>query len=66
VKVVDPHGFVLGGGVSSGGDYYVDLVRSALADALAGYPNVVVRLAELGGDAGVIGAAAVAAVDAAR
>jgi glucokinase len=63
VKVVDPHGFVLGGGVVSGGDFYVDRVRRALALALDGYPSAEVRLAELGGDAGVIGAAAVAEVE---
>jgi glucokinase len=61
VKVVDPHGFVLGGGVTSDGDFYLERVRAALAAALQGYPAVEVRLAELGGDAGVIGAATVAA-----
>jgi glucokinase len=60
VKVVDPHGFVLGGGVVTGSAFYLDLVRSALAEAQSGYPTPVVRPAELGGDAGVIGAAAVA------
>jgi glucokinase len=65
VKVVDPHGFVLGGGVATGGDFYLDLVRAAVAEAVDGYPSVVVRVAELGADAGVIGAAAVAEVDAA-
>lgn len=60
VKVVDPAGFVLGGGLTSVGPYYLDRVRAALADALVGYPQPVVRVAELGGDAGVIGAAAVA------
>jgi glucokinase len=60
VKVVDPHGFVLGGGLTAGGDVYVDRVRRALEEALAGYPRPDVRLAELGPEAGVIGAAAVA------
>ncbi|CAN5684556.1 glucokinase [soil metagenome] len=60
VKVVDPHGFVLGGGVATGSAFYLELVREALAKASAGYPEIVIRLAELGGDAGVIGAAAVA------
>jgi glucokinase len=64
VKVVDPHGFVLGGGVATGGDFYLGLVRSAVETALSGYPSVLVRLAELGGDAGVIGAAAVAEAEA--
>jgi glucokinase len=61
VKVVDPAGFVLGGGMVGVGPFYLDRVRAALAAALAGYPPAVVRVAELGGDAGVIGAAAVAA-----
>jgi len=60
VKVVDPAGFVLGGGMVAVGDFYLDRVRAALAEALVGYPPAVVRVAELGGDAGVIGAAAVA------
>lgn len=60
VKVVDPHAFVLGGGLTSAGDFYLERVRRALADALVGYPAVEIRVAELGTDAGVIGAAAVA------
>lgn len=61
VKVVDPHGFVLGGGMMAVGDFYLDRVRDAFAKALAGYEMPLLRPAELGGDAGVIGAAAVAA-----
>jgi glucokinase len=60
VKVVDPAGFVLGGGMIAVGPFYLDRVRSSLEAALQGYPTPVVRVAELGGDAGVIGAAAVA------
>jgi glucokinase len=60
VKVVDPAGFVLGGGMVAVGAFYLDRVRSALEAALQGYPMPIVRVAELGGDAGVIGAAAVA------
>ena len=61
VKAVDPAGFVLGGGMVSGGpSYYLDRVYHAFEAALEGYPRPVLRLAELGGDAGVIGAAAVA------
>jgi glucokinase len=63
VKVVDPHGFVLGGGVTGGGDFYVERVRAALSAATAGYPQPHVRVAELGEDAGVIGAATVAAFE---
>jgi glucokinase len=60
VKVVDPAGFVLGGGMVAVGPFYLDRIRAALDAALEGYPRAVVRVAELGGDAGVIGAAAVA------
>ena len=60
VKVVDPAGFVLGGGLIRVGAFYLDRVRAALDEALVGYPPAVMRIAELGGDAGVIGAAAVA------
>jgi glucokinase len=61
VKVIDPAGLVLGGGLSSIGPFYLDRVRDALEAALIGYPRPSVRVAQLGGDAGVIGAAAVAA-----
>ena len=60
VKVVDPAGFVVGGGLTSVGDFYLDRVRAALAGALVGYPAVEIRVAELGRDGGVVGAAAVA------
>jgi glucokinase len=60
VKVVDPAGFVLGGGMVAVGPFYLDRIRAALDAALEGYPPATVRVAELGGDAGVIGAAAVA------
>jgi len=63
VKVIDPHGFVLGGGVSGVGPFYLDRVRAALERASHGYPQPELRVAELGDDAGVIGAAAVAAVE---
>lgn len=61
VKVFDPEGFVVGGGMSLVGDFYLDRIRRAAAEALEGYPPVQIRLARLGTDAGVIGAAAVAA-----
>lgn len=63
VKVVDPDGFVFGGGVSGVGPFYLDRVRNALETASAGYPQPHLRVAELGDDAGVIGAAAVAAME---
>ena len=63
VKVVDPHGFVFGGGVSGVGPFYLDRVRDALVTASDGYPLPALRVAELGDEAGVIGAAAVAAME---
>lgn len=61
VKVFDPDGFVVGGGMSQAGDFYLDRVRRAAASYLEGWPEPAFLLAELGTDAGVIGAAAVAA-----
>ncbi len=63
VKVVDPAGFVLGGGVTGVGDFYLERVRATLAQYSTGYPLPQVRVAELGDDAGVIGAATVAAFE---
>lgn len=61
VKLFDPAAFVLGGGLTSAGDFYLERIRTALDRYLVSYPQPEVRLAELGGDAGIIGAAAVAA-----
>lgn len=61
VKVFDPEGFVIGGGMSQVGDFYLDRIRGHAASYLEGYPMPEIRVAELGTDAGVIGAAAVAA-----
>lgn len=62
VKLFDPAAFVLGGGLTNAGDFYLDRIKAALARHLRGYPEPEIRLAKLGQDAGVIGAAAVAAV----
>ena len=61
VKIFDPEGFVFGGGMSQAGEFYLGRIRSAAAAWLEGYPVPEIRTAELGTDAGVIGAAAVAA-----
>lgn len=61
VKIFDPEGFVIGGGMSLQGDYYLDRIRAAAADYLHGYPQAHIVPALLGTDAGVIGAASVAA-----
>lgn len=60
-KIFDPECFVIGGGMSQVGAFYLDRIRAAAAEYLRGYPEADIRVAELGTDAGVIGAAAVAA-----
>lgn len=62
VKLFDPAAFVLGGGLTNAGEFYLERINTALKRHLVGYPEPEVRLARLGGDAGVIGAAAVAAL----
>jgi glucokinase len=61
VKVFDPAGFVIGGGMSQVGSFYLDRIRAAAEQYLVGYPVPELRPALLGTAAGVIGAAAVAA-----
>jgi len=63
--IFDPSCFVLGGGVSDAGDLLLDPARSAFETGLTGRhyrPAAEVRLAELGSDAGLIGAAHLAAL----
>jgi len=60
-KIFDPECFVIGGGMSQVGAFYLDRIRAGAAEYLRGYPEADIRVAELGTDAGVIGAAAVAA-----
>lgn len=59
-KILNPSGFVLGGGLMKAGDFYLDKIRHYLEAYTVGYPPVTLRLVQLGQDAGVIGAAAVA------
>lgn len=61
LKTLDPDGFVLGGGMMRSGDFYLTKVQAAADTFTRGFPTVRLYLAELGTDAGVIGAAAVAA-----
>jgi len=60
VKIFDPEAFVLGGGLCRAGDFYLDRVREAANAYLLGYHQPRLLPAELGYEAGVIGAAAVA------
>jgi glucokinase len=56
-KVIDPEVFVLGGGVSEVGDFFLDKVRAVAEDGARGFAIPVIYAAKLGTDAGVIGAA---------
>jgi len=58
--ILDPACFVIGGGVSEAGDLLIGPARTAFADGLTGgsyRTRADIRLAQLGADAGVIGAA---------
>lgn len=56
-KVIDPEVFVIGGGVASVGDYFFHGVQAAADEYAQGFAPVTIRRAQLGPDAGVIGAA---------
>jgi glucokinase len=59
--IVDPEVFVLGGGVSEAGGFFLDRIQSAANEFALEFAPVSIHQAELGTDAGVIGAACVAA-----
>lgn len=57
--ILDPECFILGGGVSDAGATLLDPVRASFARNVSGRPGrrlAEVRTAELGGDAGIVGA----------
>ncbi len=56
-QLLDPQGLLLGGGVAAGNPAFVDLVRQVLAGQLHNREVPELRVAALGVDAGVIGAA---------
>jgi glucokinase len=56
-KVFDPEVFVLGGGVAEVGQYFFDRVQAAADHSVGGFAPVQIRRAQMGYDAGVIGAA---------
>lgn len=56
-KVLDPEVFVIGGGVASVGDSFFRGVQEAANEYCQGFAPVSIRRAQLGTDAGVIGAA---------
>lgn len=58
--VIDPTVFVIGGGVSEAGDLLLGPARQSFAESLTGRgfrPTADIRLAELGPEAGLVGAA---------
>lgn len=62
--VLDPEAFIIGGGVSEAGDLLLKPARESYITQLSGHghhPVAVFALAELGNDAGMIGAAVLAA-----
>lgn len=62
-SVLDPQAFIVSGGVSSAGDLLLDSAREAMAAHITGgadRPLPEIRVASLGVDAGLIGAAALA------
>jgi glucokinase len=61
VNLLNPHLIAIGGGIGESADFLVDQARAAIdAEALAGRRDVAIVQAELGNDAGVLGAAALA------
>jgi glucokinase len=61
VKIIDPSAFVIGGGLTRAGDFYLERIWAATDRYLESYPKPRIHMAQLGADAGVIGAAAIAA-----
>ena len=62
-KMLDPEVFVLGGGVASVGAYFFEHVQAAADEAAEGFAVPVIRPAQLGSHAGVIGAALSAIIE---
>ncbi|MFF4417356.1 ROK family glucokinase [Streptosporangium sp. NPDC001559] len=63
--ILDPGCFILGGGVSTAADLWIDRVREAFAANVTGRghrPIAEIRLAELGASAGLVGAADLARI----
>ncbi len=59
INIIDPEIIVLGGGVSNAGDFLLDAVREAVKPFIfyKTQPFATILLAQLGADAGIIGAA---------
>jgi glucokinase len=61
-KIYDPDVFVIGGGMSQVGEFYFNKIQAYADRFNFGFPKVKIKVAKLGTDAGVIGAAAVASI----
>lgn len=59
-KILDPDAFVIGGGLAQVGDFYLSRIKATTEEFSQGFPVPRLLLAQLGTNAGVIGAAAVA------
>ena len=62
-KVLDPEVFVIGGGVAGVGAYFFEHVQASADQAAEGFAAPVIRPAQLGSHAGVIGAALSAIIE---
>ncbi len=56
-KTIDPEVFVIGGGVAEVGGYFFDFVQRVADESCKDYASVTIHRAQMGYDAGVIGAA---------
>ena len=59
IDLIDPAVFTIGGGVANAGDFLLDALKDGMEGKIT-YPELVdpdIRLASLGNDAGIVGAA---------
>lgn len=59
-KIFDPEGFVIGGGLSKVGSFYLDKIKKSADYYSMGFPDVQIYPAKLSTNAGLIGAASIA------
>ena len=62
INIFDPEMIAIGGGVAHTGDFLMDALKARVKDMvfIKGFPSAELVVAELGNDAGVIGAAMLA------
>ena len=59
INLLQPEVLLVGGGVSNEGDFLLDKVRNHIEETVYAYgkiPSTIIRKAQLGNDAGIIGA----------